>query len=217
MAMTKPLAVRELPLFLLSGVVLFPREVLPLHIFEYRYRIMLKTVMEADQRFGVINCDPETGEPSTVGCCTEILQHHSMERDRSAIVTRGQQRFRVLNRVRDTPFCIGLVSWLEDGPPTADLTGLVRNVHSALGDVVKLSAKLSGKSFRLPEDIPLDPEEMSFWLASRLDNATAAQQHLLEITDTADRLQQEYALLDQARRQLAARTVLKDLEQGTKN
>ncbi|KKZ12865.1 MAG: ATP-dependent protease [Candidatus Synechococcus spongiarum 15L] len=215
--MTTPLAVRELPLFLLSGVVLFPREVLPLHIFEYRYRIMLKTVLETDQRFGVISCDPETGESSTVGCCTEILQHHSMEGDRSAIVTRGQQRFRVLNRVRDTPFCIGLVSWLEDAPPKADLTDLVRNVHSALGDVVKLSAKLSGKSFRLPEDIPFGPEEVSFWLASRLDHATAVQQHLLEITDTAERLQQEYTLLDKARRQLAARTVLKDLEQGTKN
>ena len=210
--MTKPLAVRELPLFLLSGVVLFPREVLPLHIFEYRYRMMLKTVLETDQLFGVINCDPETGEPSAVGCCTEILQHHSMEGDRSAIVTRGQQRFRVLNRVRDTPFCIGLVSWLDDAPLTADLTDLVQKVQGALGDVVKLSAKLSGKDFRLPEDIPSDPEEISFWLASRLDNATAAQQHLLETTDTADRLQQEYALLDQARRQLAARTVLKDLE-----
>ncbi len=215
--MSKALAVRELPLFLLSGVVLFPREVLPLHIFEYRYRIMLKTVLKTDQRFGIVNCDPETGEPSTVGCCTEILQHHPMEGDRSAIVTRGRERFRVLNRVRDTPFCIGLVSWLEDDPLTADLTDLVRKVHDALGDVVKLSAKLSGKNFRLPEDIPSDPEEMSFWLASRLDNATAAQQHLLEITDTAHRLQQEYGLLDTARRQLAARTVLKDLEQGTKN
>lgn len=210
--MTKPLAVRELPLFLLSGVVLFPREVLPLHIFEYRYRIMLKTVLETDQRFGVINCDPETGEPSAVGCCTEILQHHPMEGDRSAIVTRGQQRFRVLNRVRDNPFCIGLVSWLDDAPLATDLTDLVQKVHGALEDVVKLSAKLSGKDFRLPEDIPSEPEEISFWLASRLDNATAAQQHLLETTDTADRLQQEYALLDQARRQLAARTVLKDLE-----
>ena len=215
--MTQPLAVRELPLFPLSGVVLFPREVLPLHIFEYRYRIMLKTVLETDQRFGVIHCDPETGEPSTVGCCTEILQHHPMEGDRSAIVTRGQQRFRVLNRVRDIPFCIGLVSWLEDAPPQVDLTDLVRNVRDALGDVVQLSAKLSGKGFRLPEDIPSSPEEMSFWLASRLDHATAAQQRLLETTDTVERLQQEYALLDNARRQLAARTVLKDLEPGTKS
>ena len=210
--MTKSLAVRELPLFLLSGVVLFPQEVLPLHIFEYRYRIMLKTVLETDQRFGVVNCDPETGEPNAVGCCTEILQHHPMEGDRSAIVTRGQKRFRVLNRVRDNPFCIGLVSWLDDAPLTTDLTDLVQKVHGALEDVVKLSAKLSGKDFRLPEDIPSGPEEISFWLASHLDNATAAQQHLLETTDTADRLQQEYDLLDQARRQLAARTVLKDLE-----
>ncbi len=196
---------------------MFPQEVLPLHIFEYRYRIMLKTVLETDQRFGVLNCDPETGEPSQVGCCTEILQHHPMEGDRSAIVTRGQQRFRVLNRVRDSPFCIGLVSWLEDGPITTDLTQLVQQVQGALGDVIKLSAKLSGKSLKLPEDIPSDPEEISFWLASRLDNATAAQQHFLEITDTAERLNQEYALLDKVRCQLAARTVLKDLEQETRS
>ena len=45
------LAVRELPLFPLPDVVLFPQEVLPLHIFEPRYRMLLRTVMAGDQRF----------------------------------------------------------------------------------------------------------------------------------------------------------------------
>ena len=49
------LSVRELPLFPLPEVVLFPQEVLPLHIFESRYRIMLKSVLETDSMFGVIN------------------------------------------------------------------------------------------------------------------------------------------------------------------
>ena len=42
------LSVRELPIFPLPEVVLFPQEVLPLHIFESRYRIMLKSVLETD-------------------------------------------------------------------------------------------------------------------------------------------------------------------------
>ena len=52
------LAVRELPLFPLPDVVLFPQEVLPLHIFEPRYRMMLRTVMADDRRFGVVRWDP---------------------------------------------------------------------------------------------------------------------------------------------------------------
>ncbi len=46
------LSVRELPLFPLPEVVLFPQEVLPLHIFESRYRIMLQSVLESDSMFG---------------------------------------------------------------------------------------------------------------------------------------------------------------------
>jgi len=53
------LAVRELPLFPLPDVVLFPQEVLPLHIFEPRYRMMLSTVLETDRRFGVVRWDPQ--------------------------------------------------------------------------------------------------------------------------------------------------------------
>ena len=52
------LAVRELPLFPLPDVVLFPQEVLPLHIFEHRYRMMLRTVLDSDRRFGVVRWDP---------------------------------------------------------------------------------------------------------------------------------------------------------------
>jgi ATP-dependent Lon protease len=53
------LSVRELPLFPLPDVVLFPQEVLPLHIFEPRYRMMLRTVLASDRRFGVVRWDPQ--------------------------------------------------------------------------------------------------------------------------------------------------------------
>jgi ATP-dependent Lon protease len=70
---------------------------------------------------------------------------------------------------------------------------------------------LIGKPSALPSDLPDLPRELSFWIGSHLGGPVADhQQALLEITDTGQRLRQEFELLDQTRRQLAARTVLKD-------
>ena len=73
------LSVRELPLFPLPEVVLFPQEVLPLHIFESRYRIMLQSVLESDSMFGVIKWDPNTKSMANVGCCAQIIKHQTSE------------------------------------------------------------------------------------------------------------------------------------------
>jgi ATP-dependent Lon protease len=207
------LAVRELPLFPLPDVVLFPQEVLPLHIFEPRYRMMLKTVLETDRRFGVVRWDPQEGRMADVGCCAEILQCQTQEDDRSNIVTLGQQRFRVLEVVREAPFKVGLVSWIEDEQPTShdQLQSLSADVEKALRDVVELTGKLMGKPTTLPSDLPDLPRELSFWIGSHLGGPVADQQQsLLEITDTEARLRDEFELLDETRRHLAARTVLQD-------
>ena len=207
------LAVRELPLFPLPDVVLFPQEVLPLHIFEPRYRMLLQTVMADDQRFGVVRWDPQTQAMASVGCCAEILHCQTQDDDRSNIVTMGQQRFRVLEIVREAPFRVGLVSWIEDEPEASheELEVLASDVCQALRDVVELTGKLIGKPASLPSDLPDLPRELSFWIGAHLGGPVADhQQALLEITDTSERLRQEYELLDQTRRQLAARTVLKD-------
>lgn len=207
------LAVRELPLFPLPDVVLFPQEVLPLHIFEPRYRMMLRTVLETDRRFGVVRWDPQAGRMADVGCCAEILQCQTQPDDRSNIVTLGQQRFRVLEVVREAPFKVGLVSWIEDENPSDhdSLSDLSTQVERALRDVVELTGKLMGKPTSLPTDLPDLPRELSFWIGSHLGGPVADQQQtLLEITDTEERLRQEFELLDETRRQLAARTVLQD-------
>ena len=207
------LAVRELPLFPLPDVVLFPQEVLPLHIFEPRYRMLLRTVMAGDQRFGVVRWDPQTQAMASVGCCAEILHCQTQDDDHSNIVTMGQQRFRVLEIVREAPFRVGLVSWIEDEPEASheELEVLASDVGQALRDVVELTGKLIGKPASLPSDLPDLPRELSFWIGAHLGGPVADhQQALLEITDTSERLRQEYELLDQTRRQLAARTVLKD-------
>ena len=207
------LAVRELPLFPLPDVVLFPQEVLPLHIFEPRYRMMLRTVLDSDRRFGVVRWDPQAGRMADVGCCAEILQCQTQADDRSNIVTLGQQRFRVLEVVREAPFKVGLVSWIEDENPGDhnSLSDLSSQVERALRDVVDLTGKLMGKPTSLPTDLPDLPRELSFWIGSHLGGTVADQQQtLLEITDTEERLRQEFELLDETRRQLAARTVLQD-------
>jgi ATP-dependent Lon protease len=207
------LAVRELPLFPLPDVVLFPQEVLPLHIFEPRYRMLLRTAMAEDRRFGVIRWDPQERRMADVGCCAEIIHCQTQEDDRSNIVTMGQQRFRVLDIVREAPFRVGLVSWIEDEPEndSQGVSDLADQVREALKDVVELTAKLIGKPAQLPSDLPDLPRELSFWIGSHLGGPVADhQQALLEITSTVERLRQEFDLLDHTRRQLAARTVLKD-------
>ena len=204
------IAVRELPLFPLPELVLFPSRPLPLHIFEYRYRIMMNTILENDRRFGVLSIDPTTGEIAEYGCCAEILHFQRLPDDRMKMLTFGQQRFRVLEYVREKPYRVGLVEWIEDRPPTKDLSPMALEVKELLRDVVHLSAKLTSQKIELPDDLPSSPTELSYWVASNLYGVASEQQALLEMQDTLERLQREQEILSSTRNHLAARTVLKD-------
>ena len=209
-------SVRELPLFPLPDVVLFPQQLLPLHIFESRYRMLLQSVLETDKRFGIVRINPENGQMAEIGCCAEVLQHQTTEDGRSYIVSLGQQRFRVLNITRETPFRSAMVSWMEDDTieDLSDLHSLSDRVGSALKDVFALTAKLQNRELDVPDDIPDLPRELSFWIGAHLDNRAAAeQQELLELTDTRQRLERQFEMLDHTRRQLAARAVLMDLKE----
>ena len=210
MTFPSKIAVRELPLFPLPEVVLFPGRPLPLHIFEFRYRIMMNTILESDRRFGVLLYDPVRGQVSNIGCCAEIVQYERMPDDRMKMFTLGQQRFRVLEYVREKPYKVGLVEWMEDHPPEQDLRPLATEVEQLLQDVVRLSAKLTDQNIELPENIPDLPTELSYWVASNLYGVASEQQALLETQDTGVRLQREAEILTSTRNHLAARTVLKD-------
>jgi ATP-dependent Lon protease len=205
------IAVRELPLFPLPEVVLFPGRPLPLHIFEFRYRIMMNTIMEADRRFGVLMWDPVREEPAMVGCCAEVIHFQRMPDDRMKVLTLGQQRFRVLDYVREKPYRVGLVEWIEDAPTPKDLSTLASEVEVLLQDVVGLSAKLTDQLIELPETLPSSPIELSYWVASNLYGVSSEQQALLEMRSTADRLEREAEILLSTRNHLAARTALKDV------
>ncbi len=183
------LSVRELPLFPLPEVVLFPQEVLPLHIFESRYRIMLQSVLESDSMFGVIKWDPTTKSMANVGCCAQI------------------------EITRSTPFCSAMVSWISDDniDDFQKLDSLKDSVKEALSDVINLTSKLTNTKKILPDKLPDNPMDLSFWIGAHLGGPVAEeQQRLLEERNTFTRLQREYEMLDHTRKQLAARTALKE-------
>lgn len=204
-------SLRELPVFPLPEVVLFPGSPLPLHIFEYRYRMMMASVLETDKRFGVLMWNPQEGRPAAVGCCAEILRHERLPDGRMMILTLGQQRFQVLNYVREKPFRVALVEWIEDESPTEDIQSLASEVKELLQDVVQLSAKLTDQEVDLPDKYPALPREFSYWVASNFQGAPLEQQALLEMQDTAGRLRRESEILASTRSHLAARTALKDV------
>ena len=206
------LSVRELPIFPLPEVVLFPQEVLPLHIFESRYRIMLQTVLESDSMFGVVKWDSNTKSMANVGCCAQIIKHQTADDGRSNIITLGQQRFQILEIVRSTPFCSAMVSWINDDnvDDLQNLDSLKDSVTEALSDVINLTNKLSNIKKNLLKNCltilwnyPL--------IGAHLGGPVAEeQQKLLEEKNTYTRLQREYEMLDHTRKQLAARTALKE-------
>lgn len=201
---------RELPLFPLPEVVLFPNAPLRLHIFEMKYRQMLSTILEGDHCFGVLLWNPVLRRPASVGCRTEVIQVEKLPDGRSNILTRGCRRFRVLETSHDRPYLVGRVEEFEDRKEKCSLTGLSAEVDNILRDVVRLSAKLSDKGTDYPDDVPTDPVELSFWVAGSLVGLSVEQQALLEMDETAVRLRREAELLDGIRKELAARTVLKD-------
>ncbi|HIK46178.1 MAG TPA: LON peptidase substrate-binding domain-containing protein, partial [Leptolyngbyaceae cyanobacterium M65_K2018_010] len=155
--------------------------------------------------------DPATGEPAQVGCCAEILHYQRLPDDRMKVLTMGQQRFRVLRYIREKPYRIGLVEWLEDQPTDRDLAPLAADVDKLLRDVVRLSAKLTSQDIEIPDNIPTVPLELSYWVASNLYGVALEQQSLLEMNDTEARLEREAEILTSTRNHLAARTALKEV------
>ena len=174
---------------------------------------MLKAVLKSDSRFGVVRWDPIAKKMADIGCCAEIIKHQTSQDGRSNIVTIGQQRFRILEIISETPFINALVSWVDDDQilDQTKIEELKNSVAIALKDVVSLTSKLTDSEKTLPDSLPDIPRELSFWIAAHLGGPVASeQQNLLELTSTFQRLEREYELLDQTRRQLAARTALKD-------
>ena len=99
---------RSLPMFPL-GTVLMPHMVLPLHIFEPRYRTMFHDLMEGDREFGVVQIarGSETGGGDVrhdIGTIARILQAQELDDGRWVAVTVGTRRLRVIDWYPDDPY-----------------------------------------------------------------------------------------------------------------
>src|SRR4051812_5669386 len=95
--------VRHIPVFPLP-LVLLPNEMLPLHIFEERYRKMLRDVQAEDKRFGVTLFEgvssPDARPPAgSIGCLAEVRETETLPDGRSNIITSGLMRYRLIDYV----------------------------------------------------------------------------------------------------------------------
>ncbi len=139
---------RPMPMFPL-GSVLVPGMLLPLHVFEARYRALVHDVLAADGRFGVtlIERGSEVGggdERTTVGTAAQIVQAEESPDGRWGILAVGEERIRVLRWLDDDPYPSAVVEpWPEDPTPVPleridDVATVVRRalaLHVELGDL----------------------------------------------------------------------------------
>ncbi|KAF2562111.1 hypothetical protein F2Q70_00016106 [Brassica cretica] len=209
----KPDDVVELPLFPLP-LVLFPGAILPLQIFEFRYRIMMHTLLESDLRFGVVYSDAVSGSAAEVGCVGEVVKHERLVDDRFFLICKGQERFRVANLVRTKPYLVGEVTWLEDRPSGEEnLDALASEVEVLMKEVIRLSNRLNGKAEKEVQDLRRNqfPTPFSFFVGSTFEGAPREQQALLELEDTAARLKRERETLRNTLNYLTAASAVKDV------
>jgi hypothetical protein len=191
--------VTDLPMFPLS-IVLFPGAVLPLHVFEPRYRVMLERCIEGDGRFGItmIARGSEVGggdDRVTVGTVAEIQGVDTLPDGRSLMVVEGRQRFRVLDWLPEDPYPRATVEWLAEEATGADSDP---ELNAALVAVRRARALLSELRDvpALPAQVPADPDTRGWWLCEQAPIDLLDRQHLLECEDTADRLRLLASLMD---------------------
>lgn len=188
----------ELPLFPLN-TVLFPGTVMPLNIFEPRYRQMIVDCQREKKPFGIVLVKPESEHlqevPYTVGTIAEIRNLDRLEDGRYTLMAVGMKRFRIVSQHRDKPYLSGIVELLEDDTePEAELLSAMkqaRQLFSNYLDVLLESADEEDMQTTLPDE----PEELSHFIAYFMEIQNEQRQHFLEMTSTLQRLHEEIAIL----------------------
>jgi Lon protease-like protein len=183
---------RELPMFPL-GTVLFPYALLPLHVFEPRYRLMTRRVMAADHEFGVVLIErgSEVGGGDVrfdVGTVARVVQANELPDGRFALATVGMRRIRVTRWLPDDPFPRAEVTDLGEGDAVAtDVAARDRVVHSLAG-LTDLARRIDTRVSDLPE-FAADPVRAAYEVAALAPLGPLDAQRVLETTSTGERLQ----------------------------
>ncbi len=191
-----------LPLFPLN-TVLFPSMVLPLHIFEERYKLMINNCLAQDKPFGVvlIYSGTEVGGPAIphpVGTVARIANWEWLPDGRMNILTAGDRRFRIADFSKpELPYLEGLVEYWDDEPTEyQDLPRLIEKVSHTFIDYLTLIMSLSDQALPISQlQLPDDPSMLSYHIASNLQIEMSERQELLEEPSAVARLKRELTLL----------------------
>lgn len=205
--LVQELAEDEMPLFPLE-VVLFPGGVLPLHIFEQRYRLMIQYCLDNDRLFGIVLIKKgtevdEDAEPYLVGTAVKIIEVDRFEDGRMNLITLGQHRFEIMKTRRDLPYLVGQVKMLEedDTEPLEDSEMRAVRAIQLYRTYESLLAKLIPQ-WKIVDEIPTVPDHLSYQIATRLQIPLTDKQQLLETLSVHQLLDREIELLERENRRL---------------
>ena len=138
---------RQIPLFPLQ-TVLFPGGFLPLHIFEPRYRTMIKFCLEHEAEFGVvlIKEGEEVGEAATpydIGTAARILHVENLDDGRMNIISAGEYRFQILETQDHLAYLTGRVRMLDD--PKTEHESVSEELTTQIEELYKAYEALSSR------------------------------------------------------------------------
>ena len=181
------------------GTALLPGSVLPLHVFEPRYRMMTQRVLNTDQEFGVVLIErgSEVGGGDVrfdVGTIARVAQANELPDGRYALMTVGMRRVRVHAWLPDDPYPRADAEVLPDAPATAADARARARVELALDVVAELARQLDPRLPALPLLDP-DPVRASYEAAALAPLGPLDAQRVLETDHAGDRLDLLDALL----------------------
>jgi hypothetical protein len=197
----------EVPLFPL-GTVLFPHMPMSLHIFEERYKAMMRDCQRESTTFGIvaIRSGQETGGgavPYEVGTLAQLDEIEELPDGGYNLVVVGASRFHIDGFSTHRPYLVGSVHYLQDIPAAADDTERLATAVTAAFRGYASQLRGIGQEDPFEFGLPADPELLSYLVAAAMQVETAQRQRLLEIDGTAERLaaclrllRREAALLD---------------------
>jgi Lon protease-like protein len=168
----------EFPLFPLQMVAL-PGELIPLHIFEERYKTMIDTCLDGEREFGIVWLSDDGLRH--VGCAARIEQVlERLDDGRMNILVRGTRPFRVLERQAHLPYPAGVIEFVEDRREGPDET-LLQGAHQAYAELVKRATDSD------PDEGELQ-DLTAYAMAASVDFGLDAKQGLLDLRSENARL-----------------------------
>lgn len=178
----------ELPIFELP-VVLLPGELMPLHIFEERYKRMIDHCLSEEEPFGIVFRD-EDGSARRIGCTarvTEVLE--TFDDGRMDIVVTGGEPFKVLERFDREEYPAGEVEPVAAGETDGDDPAAADAVRETFAELVE---RVSGNE-PAPDELA---DSDAYAIASRVELPVETKQRLLELRSEDERMRTLGAALD---------------------